>query len=328
VPTAAPQSGANSDPIILGLQNQVFKFYGRDGAWYSNVSAKNILWNMQFKEFNSCPVDEKMFITGMTISTSDSNDSWLNSNLLIVTTPEPTPECREDPNAVCLGEGTLHLSFDAGKTFISKPGDYHFASGSRVVAHNTYAACSRKWYDYDVTRDKHDNSPLREGGRRASTIEEKKPLALLSDARHEMIDPSECSGWLEERLESDNLFEQRGHWSTLYVETPLVSFHIEYRRSDWFHRKCDFQSLDAWITTLSERLEKNEWNGILGETKHKIFDVSTGEQILTDRSKLLRGQDDSDYEVDGPFGTEFAAKENQHAGAPFDSIINTVMQYF
>lgn len=326
-PTAAPQSGANSDPIILGLQNQVFKFYGRDGAWYSNVSTKNMQWNMQFKEFKSCPVDENMFISGMMISTSDSNESWLNSNILIVTTPEPTSECREDPNTVCLGEGTLHLSFDEGKTFISKPGDYHFASGSRVVAHNTYAACSRKWYDYDVIRDK-QNSRLREGSRRASsTIGEKKPLALLSHAKHAMIDPSGCSSWFDERLENDDLFEQRGHWSTLYVETPLVSFHVEYRRSDWFHRKCDFQSLDAWMTTVSERVEKSKWNGILGETKHKIFDESSGEQILSDRSKLLRGQDDSDYEVDGPFGTDFAAKKNQH-GVRFDSIINTIMQQF
>eukprot|EP00547_Thalassionema_nitzschioides_P013014 CAMPEP_0194259840 /NCGR_PEP_ID=MMETSP0158-20130606/44497_1 /TAXON_ID=33649 /ORGANISM="Thalassionema nitzschioides, Strain L26-B" /LENGTH=159 /DNA_ID=CAMNT_0038999785 /DNA_START=171 /DNA_END=646 /DNA_ORIENTATION=+ len=55
-----PPGGVNGDPMILGLQNQVFKFEGRDGAWYSNLSTSNndnstLNWNMLFKKFDSCP---------------------------------------------------------------------------------------------------------------------------------------------------------------------------------------------------------------------------------------------------------------------------------
>ena len=38
----------------------------------------------------------------------------------------------------------------------------------------------------------------------------------------------------------------------------------------------------------------------------KICDARTGEQVLTDRIKLLRGKDDDDCEEDGPFGKTIA----------------------
>eukprot|EP00547_Thalassionema_nitzschioides_P000816 CAMPEP_0194200194 /NCGR_PEP_ID=MMETSP0156-20130528/905_1 /TAXON_ID=33649 /ORGANISM="Thalassionema nitzschioides, Strain L26-B" /LENGTH=1201 /DNA_ID=CAMNT_0038925161 /DNA_START=53 /DNA_END=3658 /DNA_ORIENTATION=+ len=316
--------GANGDPVILGLQNQVFKFDGRDGAWYSNLASKDLQWNMLFKTFETCPADENTFISGISLSTSDETSKGLSSDILIVTTPEPIPECQNDPNNVCLGGGTLHISFDGGNTYVSRPGDYHYASQSRLVAHNTYGACSRKWHDYDIS----DNTPysLRNGGRRM-TVQEKKPLDLLANTKLTMIDPSECSTWIEDRLIKNDLFEQQGRWSTIYVEGPLVSFHIEYRQSDWFDRKCDFQSLDAWMSTVSPKLQKTDWNGILGETKQKKFNLM-GEQIKSDRYQLLRGKNDSDYEVDGPFGKSFAALELHNGGErikkAFSSVIDSV----
>lgn len=38
--TLVPNNGGGfiGDPIVLGLQNQVFKFEGVDGGWYSNLS--------------------------------------------------------------------------------------------------------------------------------------------------------------------------------------------------------------------------------------------------------------------------------------------------
>eukprot|EP00547_Thalassionema_nitzschioides_P007125 CAMPEP_0194213942 /NCGR_PEP_ID=MMETSP0156-20130528/14882_1 /TAXON_ID=33649 /ORGANISM="Thalassionema nitzschioides, Strain L26-B" /LENGTH=981 /DNA_ID=CAMNT_0038942091 /DNA_START=51 /DNA_END=2996 /DNA_ORIENTATION=+ len=316
--------GTNGDPIILGLQKQVFKFDGQDGAWYSNLAIKNYLqWNMQFKRFNSCPIDADMFISSMSLSTSTLSLLGQESNILIVTTPEPIPECSEDPNKVCLGDGTLHISLDGGETFLSEAGEYQYGSQHRVVAHNTYGACSRKWHDYDITSN--DNNQLREGGRRTSVVQEKKPLSLLMDHKYTMIDPLECDQWIEDRWQRNDLFQQRGQWSTIYIETPLVSFHVEYRRSDWFHKKCDFQSLDAWMTTVSKTLEEQpEWQGILGETKHKIYHEQTGSQIKSDRLQLLRGKDDADYEVNGPFGKEFAALDNGHGS--FHNLMSSVIQ--
>ena len=73
-------------------------------------------------------------------------------------------------------------------------------------------------------------------------------------------------------LDKDDLFQQRGQRSTLHFETPLVSFQVECCPSDWFNPQCDFQSFDAWMTKVSDKIEKTEWEGILGETKHKIYD--------------------------------------------------------
>jgi len=320
----SPTGGVNSDPIILGLRNQVFKFEGRNGAWYSNLSNKYLQWNMQFREFDSCPDEENMFVSGMTLTTLDElTRSGLYSDILIMTTLEPTPHCQNDPNLVCLGEGTLHISFDGGKTFSSSPGEFPYGSRNRVVAHNTYAACSHKWHDYDVSST-NDWRSVRYGGRRA-TAKQKKAVQLLADGKATMIDPLGCDKWIEDRVNKNDLFQQRGLWSTIYVETPMVSFHIEYRRSDWFDHKCDFQSLDAWMTSVDKAMDKTEWHGILGETKHRIYDLSTGEQIMSDRSKLLRGKADSDYEVEGPFDKNFAALGKQNGiNRAVSSVIESV----
>eukprot|EP00547_Thalassionema_nitzschioides_P010735 CAMPEP_0194261354 /NCGR_PEP_ID=MMETSP0158-20130606/45983_1 /TAXON_ID=33649 /ORGANISM="Thalassionema nitzschioides, Strain L26-B" /LENGTH=604 /DNA_ID=CAMNT_0039001473 /DNA_START=183 /DNA_END=1997 /DNA_ORIENTATION=+ len=308
--------GFNGDPTILGLQHQVFKFEGRSDGWYANLHNSLLKWNMQFRKFEDCPQGEDMFVSAMTLSTGAGN-------IYIKTTPEPTEECRSDPNIVCLGEGTLHISLDGGKTFLSQPGDYHSSSAesksARIVAHNTYAACSRKWHDYQVVDSSSTSSwshLLRENDRHrqlaaAATVVEKKPLQLLLDNKLQMIDPNECHDWIQERAVSHDLFQQRGHWSTIYVETPLVSFHVEYRRSDFNAPTCNFQSLDAWMTQVSPIMEHTKsWNGILGETKHKVFSkTNPGEEVLSDRYELLRGSHDADYEVDGPFGTYFTASQ-------------------
>jgi len=304
-------TGINGDPIILGLKGQVFKFDGRDGGWYANVVSQSFQWNMQFKKHPTCPEGSDTFVSGMSFMTpneSDEQHTTSESDLMIITTPEPIEECRGDDRH-CLGDGTLHLSFDGGETFVSDPGDYHYASRSRIVAHNTYAACSRRWYDYDISPN---NDPLRAGGRRM-TVLEKKPSELLSEKTETMIDPEECADWIEDRRIKDDLFQQKGYWSSLHVQTPAVSFHIEYRQSndDKFDRPCDFQSLDAWIVTVSKDSAKQEWQGILGETKQKIYD-NMGQQVMKDRQVLLRGPNDADYEVDGPYGTTFSAKSRMN----------------
>merc|ERR1740124_2291 len=49
---------------------------------------------------------------------------------------------------VCLGDGSLRIVVDGYE--ILHPGDYPLQNvGGRIVAHNTYSACSRKWYDFD-----------------------------------------------------------------------------------------------------------------------------------------------------------------------------------
>jgi len=300
------QVGAQGDPLITGLKGQVFKFDGRNGGWYANLAvADKFRWNMQFRRQDTCPEDEDMFISGLSFNIKD--DASVKSQKILIGTTS-VPECSE--GEVCLGGGTLRISFDGGSTFIAKPGDYKTTSGSyyRVVAHNTYAACSRKWYDYDTNHSDDDNNNnnnnLRNGIHHRQLRVEKSPIQYLTENKGTMIDPEQCQLWMLNRKMNDDLFRQPGMWSTIHIETPLVNFHIEYRRSGDANpeqQQCNFESLDAWMTWVSpELLQTQEWNGILGETRNS-------NNKSNDRYQLLRSKDDADYEVDGPFGTNFMA---------------------
>jgi len=312
----SPSGSTQGDPTIIGLQGQIFKFDGKDGGWYSNIASESLKWNMEFRRFDTCAADEDTFVSGISFALLDTTKSEWSKIIIKTISSEGVnqKEC-EKSGAACLGEGSIEISFDGGETFHSNAGDYHFAFGSRVIAHNTYGACSRKWHDYEVgNASNHDVGQagnLRNGGSRRLSIinKEKSPYQYLLDKKGYMINPVECDEWLQDRRVKNDIFEQRGKWSTFHIETPLISFHVEYRRSnpDKFDRKCDFQSLDTWMTRVSPQLNEQEWNGILGETQKPLFDSATGAMITSDRSKLLRGKDDSDYEVDGPFGTDFNA---------------------
>ena len=56
-------------------------------------------------------------------------------------------------------------------------------------------------------------------------------------------------------------------------------------------------------------MRAEKWKGVLGETRNSVFDWTTGERVISDRDALLRGKRDGDYEVDGPHGMDFHAKE-------------------
>jgi len=330
------------DPLILGLGGQLFQFDGRDQGWYANVHSPSLLWNMEFTEYNTCPKGENVFVSGIRLATTSTSGDGNNNNknhnsdvLIKTTTPEEQQKSQcnnnnddNDNDEVCLGNGTLQISFDGGKTFTSTPGDYHYGSSSaRLVAHNTYAACSRKWHDYQVSSSSSSSSPNHNnsdnnGNLRGSTTtevvvveeeEEIPPLELLLENKKltmvDIINPVECNEWIGKREQYGDLFDQRGLWSTVYIETPDVDFHIELRQSNPnnSNRPCKFQSLDVWMTRVSPKLQQEDWYGILGETKIPKLNEQTGEPILRDRYHILSSPRDEDYEVEGPYGTEFVA---------------------
>ena len=51
-----------SDPIITGLNGQVFKFDGRTDAWYANVASKSLQWNVGFHKFDECPAEQDVSV--------------------------------------------------------------------------------------------------------------------------------------------------------------------------------------------------------------------------------------------------------------------------
>lgn len=137
------------------------------------------------------------------------------------------------------------------------------------------------------------------------------PLKYVLGAKGHMIDPQECDQWLRERKAYGDLFQQAGGWSSVHIESPHASFQVEYRQnipeeseektnSKSTPPNCASHSIDAWMSKVSPELRAQKWRGVLGETRD-------GQKGSTDRKSILVGQDDSDYEVSGPYGTNFNA---------------------
>jgi len=304
--TAAAPLAVNGDPLFTGFQGQVFKFDGRDRAWYANVAAKSLQWNLRFGKFDTCPQEEDTFVTGtaMTIlrpGPPGQPEEVAHSIVVeVVDLDKIAPECS---SRVCLGNGSLKISIDGQD--IVYTGDYPLANvGGRVVAHNTYAACSRKWYDFEKMSPDSNESTLRTTRELRSG---KASVDYILQSRGEMIDSEECEGWLNDRIANDDLFEQGGQWATVHIRTPLISFHVEYRQNDGMDGGCAFNSIDAWITDASTIMKGQQWKGIIGETRYPKY-YADGRPITSDRVMLLVGKDDEDYEVDGPTGVAFKAR--------------------
>eukprot|EP00546_Thalassionema_frauenfeldii_P018734 CAMPEP_0178896846 /NCGR_PEP_ID=MMETSP0786-20121207/1410_1 /TAXON_ID=186022 /ORGANISM="Thalassionema frauenfeldii, Strain CCMP 1798" /LENGTH=285 /DNA_ID=CAMNT_0020567315 /DNA_START=2163 /DNA_END=3017 /DNA_ORIENTATION=+ len=87
---ADPAMGVNGDPIILGLRHQVFKLKDEMELGISIFRHESCNGICNFVNSPSCPNDENMFVSGMSLHQFD------DSRILIVTTPDPTPECVQD----------------------------------------------------------------------------------------------------------------------------------------------------------------------------------------------------------------------------------------
>ena len=72
-PWYIPDGGSvQGDPTIVGLRGQSFKLEGQGGAWYANLAAESLQWNMKFRKFSDCPKDENIYVTGISIQIRDS----------------------------------------------------------------------------------------------------------------------------------------------------------------------------------------------------------------------------------------------------------------
>ena len=112
---------------------------------------------MKFHKIIDCPKDENTYVTGISIQIRESRR--LVHNLIIRVREEDIfyPGCREGGGSICLGEGYLEIVVNGYTQRI--PGDY-FAStynvddGLRVIAYNTYGACTQMWHDYIIPQQK------------------------------------------------------------------------------------------------------------------------------------------------------------------------------
>eukprot|EP00591_Stephanopyxis_turris_P010129 CAMPEP_0195511968 /NCGR_PEP_ID=MMETSP0794_2-20130614/4103_1 /TAXON_ID=515487 /ORGANISM="Stephanopyxis turris, Strain CCMP 815" /LENGTH=597 /DNA_ID=CAMNT_0040639673 /DNA_START=80 /DNA_END=1873 /DNA_ORIENTATION=+ len=297
---AALAGGVSGDPLFMGLHGQAFKFDGRSGAWYANVATSKLQWNLRFGEFETCPEDENMFVTATTMTLFKTRSLPFQEpqiahtiKIEVIDEDKFFPGCE---SGVCLGEGSLMITID-GKTNITAPGDYELEdSGGRIVAHNTFAPCSRKWYDFVPHLSVGEDEDRR--------LDKKMPLDYMNDDRGQMLDPRKCTNWMRLRARDGDLFAQEGGWSTIHIDTPNIGFHVEYRQDKI---NCRSHTLDSWISEVTPVLLQEDWKGILGETRMPSF-YPNGEQVTSEREYLLSRKDDKDYEVDGAFGVNFPAR--------------------
>mmetsp|Transcript_4315 Transcript_4315/g.4736 ORF Transcript_4315/g.4736 Transcript_4315/m.4736 type:complete len:86 (+) Transcript_4315:667-924(+) len=78
------------------------------------------------------------------------------------------------------------------------------------------------------------------------------PVDFVSHVHGEMTDSTICKEWIDDRSKYDDIFKQGGNLSIVHVQTPLISFHIEYRYSP--DNNCEFSPLETWITDASEEI--------------------------------------------------------------------------
>jgi len=333
------QSGVNGDPLIIGLQHQAFNFDGKSDAWYANIATTDMQWNMKFHKFDDCPRDDSMYVTAMAISVNKTTGNYGDGeshDILISIKDEDQvfPGCNNDSEP-CLGFGSLQLTIDG--IVYDKPDNYPISNNLRIVAHNTYAACSRKWFDYDkgIQLREHEEGQgvVRRlfGNRKRKLFSTKKPMDFIKNARQYMVAPHMCEDWMMKRTLNGDLFQQMGGWSTIYIETPVVSFQVEYRQVrkrraangggtglpqdmeilgiqvPGTEKKCISHVLDAWLTHASPDMRRERWDGILGETRTLRLN-DQGYEVLENRELLLMGSD-VDYEVGSAFGRQFPARD-------------------
>jgi len=330
----------------MGLRHQSFEFDGKTDTWYASVATTQFQWNMKLHAFENCVGQEGMYVTSLGMSVDRKSGGSHNILISIADENQVFPGCQ---SGLCLGDGSLRIEVD-GQVF-QEPGDHSISSDLRIVTYNTWSACSRKWWDYDAamsTRSeieftdgndlfrklqRHGKSLFRKNRDLITTI---PPLDFLLNSREYMSNPASCSDWIQRRVTNNDLFQQLGGWSTIFIETPHVSFQVEYRQINretleselgggsggpedvtiegvtflGTQNTCEAHVLDAWLTHSSPGSREETWYGIVGETKTSPIQGSES-VLVNDRYQVIKG-DDSSYEVQSPFDRGFVAKQRRN----------------
>jgi len=218
-------------------------------GWLRKLESQSLRWDIHSNEFDTCPKN-KHFVDAstMTFYYSTGQDEVAHSIVIEAVKNNDTPD--DCQSSVCLGNGSLNIYVDGN--LIIKPGDYSLINvGGRIIAYNTHLACARK---------KDEPSSTGSGLRSHRKLYEaplvlqrmRTPVDFVSHVHGEMTDSTICKEWIDDRSKYDDIFKQGGNLSIVHVQTPLISFHIEYRYSP--DNNCEFSPLETWITDASEEI--------------------------------------------------------------------------
>jgi len=295
--TAIP-GGVNGDPLIMGLSGQLFKFNGRNGAWYSAVSTPSLQWNLKINNYELCPDSSDSFVSGAGFNFFENGTSVKKIEISVANPYHVDVGCGDSEVQNCLGAGSLELIIDGVKHIVG--GDYVTEDKhARITAFNTFYQCSRKWYDFDVRPE----SSTSTNGLRSKTNQRRlstspSVIDIISGLKKTMIDPEECQKWISDRQQYGDLFLQAGHYSTVIVATDDITFHLEYKQEN---ERCNAHSIDVWISSVDSKLLAEQWEGIIGETKNVNYVPTREGNIMVDRMEALKFVKDEEYEVDSPY---------------------------
>ena len=278
---------------------------------------------MKVQSFEGCPVSSDTFTTGFGLTLFDPDTGKKLHDIEISANAHHTDVgCggRVHDNVggksfSCLGGGALELIVDGEKITHSVQHELGRGGQGRVYAFNTISACSRRWFDFDVTPAEEvghqigAGSPLRSSRRRLlQALEARTVLDVLSNTKKTMVNEKECYEWLEKRRQDNNsMFTASGRWSTFIIETKNVNFHIEYKQEA---ERCEAHNLDVWISRVDPSIANEHWEGVIGETK-KSNGASAHSQRHIPRSEALKFAADEDYEVISPFSKKCKACVNR-----------------
>jgi len=171
-------------------------------------------------------------------------------------------------------------------------------NSGRVVAYNTFAKCSRRWFDFDITLRRRRQLRNQETFLQGAGIFE-----VLESTKDTVVGKDGCNAWMNERKESKDILQRTGTFSTVVIKTEKISLHVEYKQ-EW--ERCNAHDLDIWITEVDPEVAEEPWEGIIGETKN-LGIMDKAEKRFMGRMEALKFEDDEDYEVISSYSTECKA---------------------
>ncbi|CAM9412482.1 unnamed protein product [Scytosiphon promiscuus] len=293
------------DPHMVGFLGQKFDFTGGDGAWYC-LMKDSPTFQMNMRVTN--PVAELpqiTYITGLSILTTDT-DGIDHSIVITVKDPHVLESSCPDGMFPCLADGALDVVLD-GHEELMAPGTVILGRDVMVSAANLPGECRSFGFEKYWERKKLEASLAH--GRR---LDDAVSMAewILTDPT--MTNAQECVEYVT-RTESEEagVFAHNSEHVSFQIVTPTATVRLSHGRLHQVAMRDptdQFDLPDHLTWQMNMGLERNSLNraatGILGETFEPTLDPN-GVPIMSGMG-AIRGKDEDDYRVDGPFGVVFA----------------------
>ncbi|KAL7552626.1 hypothetical protein ACHAWF_015856, partial [Thalassiosira exigua] len=287
-------------PELTGLDGQAYKLGAipdQGVTWYKMLASPKVQWNMAPYHWGDCPQEESVFVgnTGFTFHDVDPQDPSNAKSKYLRFRLERRSERECDWNSAksCLGGGSFIMNFGKTARDMLYPGSHTLKTTSgviRVVAYNTIRSCV-------IEEPKFSAAPQQ--------LPRNAPVDYLRQSLSSTMDPEKCASWIKENEKDIDLFTFNSDIATVHVDTPWMQILIQVRQNKVATKtKCNYGSLNVWVTDVSPEILETYYYGIFGEMN-----------MLTSANRALRAMempvdghapkksvDGKAHVVDGPFG--------------------------